>query len=60
MSAPPSEVMFRGSICLHPNAIFDAFAIVDVTKWWLGLGGGCVVCFGNEKGLSIACNFKPP
>ena len=48
--------MFRGSICLRPDVIFDVFDHCRCHKWQLG--GVCGVCFGDEKGFHVGFNIK--
>jgi hypothetical protein len=50
--------MFRGSICLHPDVIFDVFDHCRCHKWLLG--GVCGVCFGDEKGFHVGFNIELP
>jgi hypothetical protein len=50
--------MFRGSICLRPDVLWGVLTIVNVTNGCLG--GGCGMCFGDEKGFNVGFNIKLP
>ncbi len=56
LSGPLSGPMFRGSICLRPDVIFDDFDHCRCHKWLLG--GVCGVCFGDEKGFNGGSDIK--
>ncbi len=54
--APQADQCFGGQFACAPYAMF--WTIVDVTNGCLG--GGCSVCFGNEKGFHVGFNIKLP
>jgi hypothetical protein len=55
---PPIKPMFRGSICLRPDVLFDVFDHCQCHEWLLG--GVCEVCFSDEKGFHIEFNIELP
>jgi hypothetical protein len=50
MSGPTSGPMFRGSICIRTDVIFDVLTIVDVTNGYWGVIVGCVLAM--RKGFT--------
>ena len=40
------------------HQLLDVFYHCGCHKWWLG--GGCGLCFGDEKGFNIGFNTKLP
>jgi hypothetical protein len=45
---------------LRPDYYAMFWTIVVVTKGCLGGGGGCGVCFGNEKRFNVGFHIKLP
>ena len=62
VSSSPDRVAARADRCLGgqfacaPMFYAMFWTIVDVTHGYLG--GGCTVCFGNEKGFHVGFNIK--
>ena len=56
--APRADRCLWGQFACTPMYYVMFWTIVDVTNGCLG--GGCSVCFGDEKGFHVGFNIKLP